>query len=41
MDDDVEALLVVDVGLDVPLEVRRGVASAGSVLEVGKQLHAA
>lgn len=41
MDDDVEALLVVAVGLDVPLKKRRGVAPAGSVLEVGEQLHAA
>jgi hypothetical protein len=29
------------VGLDVPLKKRRGVAPAGSVLEVGQQLHAA
>jgi hypothetical protein len=40
MDDDVEALVVV-VGLDVPLEERRGVAPAGRVLEVAVQLHVA
>lgn len=33
MDDDVEVLAVI-MGLDVPLEVRRGVAPAGRVLEV-------
>jgi len=36
MDDDVEALVLVAVGLDMPLQEKRGVAPAGSVLEVGR-----